>query len=249
MSKSSSKPIEYESSGGKDSLLKDDKNGESSSEKSIDYISYFLLGICIMITIFAFPSDLCKGNTRVELIHVFYYGWITAISTGLGVVPFFFLTEPNKFWMAISNAVAGGMMLSASFSLANEGMVLRYDAEFGILSYLDVKEENLSLIRTIAGAVLGIVFIIGMQKWLDKYEDLNVSNIGGSGAQKTVLILFVMTLHSLTEGIGIGVSFGGKSGMQLGKFISLSLAVHNVPEGLAVGLVLTSKKVSKLKSG
>jgi hypothetical protein len=35
--------------------------------------------------------------------------------------------------------------------------------------------------------------------------------------------IFVMTLHSVSEGIGIGVSFGGKSGSQLGQFISLSL--------------------------
>ncbi len=55
-----------------------------------------------------------------------------------------------------------------------------------------------------------------------------------------------MTLHSLTEGIGIGVSFSNEI---VGKAISLTLAVHNVPEGLAVALVLTTKKESRLRAG
>lgn len=106
-----------------------------------------------------------------------------------------------------------------------------------------------SLCRAAFGFFLGVFFILLTKRLLDRFEDLKMEDAHGASAQKMVLILFVMTLHSLSEGIGIGVSFGGASGMKLGHFISLSLAMHNVPEGLAVALVMTSRKVSTLRVG
>ena len=61
-------------------------------------------------------------------------------------------------------------------------------------------------------------------------------------ARKALLIVGVMTMHSFTEGVGLGVSFGG--GIELGLFITLAIAVHNIPEGLAISLVLVPRGVS-----
>jgi ZIP family zinc transporter len=103
--------------------------------------------------------------------------------------------------------------------------------------------------RTVFGFALGLLFIFITEKVLNAHESITVLDMDRADAKKVILIIFVMTIHSLTEGVGIGVSFGGDSGMKLGKFIALSLAAHNVPEGLAVALVLKSKHVSNLRTG
>lgn len=71
------------------------------TSSSIDYISYILLFIIIAITIFGHPHHSC--HRKVSMHRVCYNGWITAVATGFGVIPFYFFKEPNKFWMGISN--------------------------------------------------------------------------------------------------------------------------------------------------
>jgi len=135
-------------------------------------------------------------------------------------------------------AIAAGMMIAATYSLVIEGCM-----------YVDPHDSSSTstVTRTAIGAGLGVAFMLATKKFLDKYEDLKVSGLGdGTDARKALLIFFVMTLHSFSEGVGVGVSFGGVHGSELGVFISASLAVHNVPEGLAIAVVLLPRGASIL---
>ena len=167
-------------------------------------------------------------------------GWITAVSTGLGVVPFLVAGDIKKFWMGASNAIACGMMAAASAGL--------------LLEAVHVQEEHHmaawggAWVRAVVGAVAGVGFILGTKAVLDQYEDLKFSGFSGASANKMLLIMAVMTLHSLAEGVGIGVSFAGATGSQFGMVISSTLAIHNVPEGLAICLVLIPRGVGPLEA-
>lgn len=132
-------------------------------DEESDYIGIFLLTIVFLITIFAYPRS-AGDEPKVSLQSVFYHGWITAVATGLGALPFAVISEPNKYWMGISNgklwlyivfihffvtkpyytAIAGGMMLAASYSLIGEGMAYT-NGEFGILNWAMPNLGNIHL--------------------------------------------------------------------------------------------------------
>jgi ZIP family zinc transporter len=138
-------------------------------------------------------------------------------------------THIDDFVHSLMPAVAAGMMIAASYSLLYEGC-----------TFDDPNDSSKipAVIRTAAGAFIGLIFIIVTEKVLSGHEELSVGGLAGADAKRALLIFFVMTLHSFSEGVGIGVSFGGVHGSELGVFISASLAVHNIPEGLAMAVTL-----------
>lgn len=224
---------------------KDDDETIEPESKYSEYRSYAILLLLAAITYLAYPSNNTTTSDELNLnsqyakptLHtVFYYGWISAISTGLGVLPLCFFSEMKEYYVGVSNAVAAGMMCAASYSLFVEGCTFHDAHDISSLS---------APIRTGIGCVLGLLFILGTKNFLEQHEEVKFGSLSGADTRKLLLIVFVMTLHSFSEGVGIGVSFGGEHGHEFGKFISASLAVHNVPEGLAVAIVLLPRKVSK----
>lgn len=157
---------------------------------------------------------------ETSLLTVFVYAFFTALCTGLGALPFAVFRTVPRTWLGTFNATAAGLMLAASFGLVYEGL-------------------GYSVSRTVLGAVLGVGFILWSHRILEHWEDPSLGNLRGLDARRALLVVGVMTLHSFTEGVGVGVSFGG--GQSLGMFITLAIAVHNIPEGLATSLVLVPR--------
>src|ERR671920_974338 len=72
---------------------------------------------------------------------VFLLALLTAVATGIGALPFLFVKGLTHGWLGVSNALASGLMLAASFGLVYEGVAY-------------------GLWRTLVGVVLGLGFIV-----------------------------------------------------------------------------------------
>ena len=158
-----------------------------------------------------------------EILAVFTAALVTALATGLGAVPFVFVRRISQRALGISNALAAGFMVGASGGLVYEGF------DFGAA-------------RTLGGALVGLVFIVMTTRLLGSAGPHDVGRLRGADARKAMIVIGVMTLHSFSEGVGVGVSFG--DGAALGVLISVAIAVHNIPEGLAISLVLVPRGAS-----
>jgi zinc transporter ZupT len=158
-----------------------------------------------------------------NVLAVFAAALLTAAATGLGALPLLLGRRPRRSWLGLANGLAAGFMVGASIGLLWEG-------------------HRFGPGRAVAGALAGVVAIAFTRRLLGRGREPHFGAITGANARRMLLIVGVMTAHSFTEGVGVGVSFGG--GQTLGVVIALAIAIHNVPEGLAISLVLVPRGVS-----
>ncbi len=164
---------------------------------------------------------------QLPITQVFIYALITALATGLGALPFFFIKNISPSFLGKSNAIAAGLMLSASYNLIFEGYKIN---------------EWMTLI----GMLAGVVLVVSANAWLKQKSTVGVTDIVGGKKRDMLLFLGIMTVHSFAEGVSVGVSFASTA--EFGIFIAIAIAVHNIPEGLAISLVMVPKGTSPLKA-
>ncbi|WP_020403986.1 ZIP family metal transporter [Gracilimonas tropica] len=158
---------------------------------------------------------------------VFAYALLTAVATGIGAIPFFFIKDISPSLLGKSNAAASGLMLAASFSLIMEGY-------------------NIDQWMTLAGMLAGVIIIILANNWMEGRSEVKITDVASGKRMAMIMFLGIMTVHSFAEGVSVGVSFA--STMEFGIFIAIAIAVHNIPEGLAISLVMVPQGTSPLKA-
>ena len=136
-------------------------------------------------------------------------------------MPFLLVKRVTDEWLGVANAMACGVMLAASFEMINEG-------------------ETKGPGWVVVGMGLGVVFVKFTQDWLEEHGDVNFASLSGANAKKTVLAVGIMTIHSIGEGVGMGVAFAGDNGWKSGTTICTAMGIHNIPEGVAVAALMIS---------
>ena len=153
---------------------------------------------------------------------------ITMLATGLGALPFYLFPTLPEVWARRGYAFAGGVMLAASV----------FDLIFPAIN-------RGGYVPAMVGLSAGTLFFIVSEYVVDDQE-FHIGKIRGASAQRIVLILGTLFIHSFPEGMAIGVGYGAESSgdQGLGLLLAIAISLQNIPEGLAVALPLRAEGVS-----
>ncbi|MEF8779211.1 MAG: ZIP family metal transporter [Haloferacaceae archaeon] len=173
-----------------------------------------------------------------NLVVVFVGGFVTALATGLGALPFFFFDSISDSRNVMLWGFSSGIMLAASvFGLVEEGLAEGTPAEIA------------------AGMAAGVLLVVVAHEIIVD-ADVDPREYEEADFKKLVLILGILTVHSFPEGIAVGVSFadiGLEGGVPilgvtvplLAVFMTVAISIHNVPEGTAISIPLRAMGVSE----
>ncbi len=149
----------------------------------------------------------------------------TALATGLGAVPVFYLGNRAEQLTPILLGFAAGVMGVAS-----------------IVGLLIPSTEGGSTVAVLCGLGAGGVLLGVARSRLDPRT--RFMGRDGPGARTSALVFFVLFVHSLPEGFAIGTAFASdRAGLSL--FVILAIAIQNIPEGTSVAIPMAAAGFSR----
>lgn len=151
---------------------------------------------------------------------------LTALATGVGAIPVFFLGERASVWQPALWGLAAGVMSVAAI----RGL---------LVPAFDEGSDG----EVIAGLVVGVAFLGGVRGLL-AHRDVHVGRLSGASVRTSVLVFVVLFVHSLPEGLAIGTAYASDiSG--LSAFVILAIGLQNVPEGTSVAIPMAEAGFSR----
>ncbi len=162
-------------------------------------------------------------------------GILASFACGLGALPLAIKGIDLQKHTGVAYAAAGGLMFAASvYNLILPGLTLS-SASIQLSTALPV----------IFGIILGAGFLSQADKYLSP-ERLEQSGWKRFGNKAQLLIFIAMSVHSIPEGVAVGVGYSSEAvySNNLGHYIALAIALHNIPEGLAVAVPLRAAGAS-----
>lgn len=165
-------------------------------------------------------------------------GLLASLACGLGALPLLLKHFDLQKHTGLGYGFAGGLMLAASV----------YNL---ILPGLQMAQPEMSLSRVapvLAGILLGSVFLWSSNRYLSE-ERLSQASWKRWGGRTEILIFLAMSIHSIPEGVAVGVGYASEElySTHLGSYIALAIGIHNIPEGLAVALPMRAAGASIMR--
>ena len=153
-------------------------------------------------------------------------GIATALATGLGAIPVFFLGERAKALRPGLIGLAVGLMSVASV--------------VGLL--LPALHEGAPA-AVAAGVATGVLFLLLTGRVLAG-RDVHFGELRGAGVGQSLLVFAVLFVHSLPEGMAMGTAYASNRA-GLGLFVILAIGLQNVPEGTSVAIPMATAGFSR----
>ena len=151
----------------------------------------------------------------------------TALATGIGAVPVFFLGDRAAQLTPLLLGFAAGVMGVASIA--------------GLL--IPAGEEG-SALAVLGGLAVG-AGLLGVVRWKLSPRATFMGH-ADSGARTSALVFLVLFVHSLPEGFAIGTAFASdRAGLSL--FVILAIAIQNIPEGTSVAIPMAASGFSRAR--
>jgi zinc transporter, ZIP family len=150
----------------------------------------------------------------------------TALATGLGAIPVFYLGGRASAWQpALYGLAAGAMTVASIVGLLKPGL------------------DQGSTAAVLTGFATGVAFLVIARAAIGR-SDRTVAGHSGPGAQLSLLVFLVLFVHSIPEGLSIGTAYASDvAGLSL--FVILAIGLQNVPEGTSIAIPMAEAGYSR----